>query len=68
MHGEPLRFRKSRRSGGDGNCVEVGHTLRHIRDSKNSAGPLLAGVDVSRFLESVRRNQLCVAAHGATLG
>lgn len=29
------RWRKSTRSNPNGNCVELAHTLDHIRDSKN---------------------------------
>jgi Domain of unknown function (DUF397) len=58
MHRETVRFKKSRRSGVNGNCVEVSHTLRHIRDSKNFGGSLLGGVDVARLIESVRCDRL----------
>jgi hypothetical protein len=54
MRQEPLRFRKSSRSGGQSTCVEVAQTLRHVRDSKNPAGPLLRGVDVAALLAVVR--------------
>lgn len=54
MYREPLRFKKPRRSGGQSNCVEIGHTLRHIRDSKNVNGSLLEGIDVQRFIKSVK--------------
>lgn len=37
MYQETLRFKKSTRSGGQAECVEVAHTLRHVRDSKNPA-------------------------------
>ncbi|GLW75561.1 DUF397 domain-containing protein [Actinokineospora globicatena] len=36
------RFKKSSKSGGNSNCVEVGSTLAHLRDSKNPQGPCLA--------------------------
>jgi hypothetical protein len=39
---ESLRFKKSSRSGGHSDCVEVAHTLAHVRDSKNPTGPVLA--------------------------
>ncbi|WP_291412648.1 DUF397 domain-containing protein [Actinophytocola sp.] len=54
MHQEPLRFRKSTRSGGQSECVEIGHTLRHLRDSKNPTGPLLDGVDVAALIRAAR--------------
>jgi Domain of unknown function (DUF397) len=39
-----LAWRKSRRSIGNGDCVEVAPTARNIavRDSKNPGGPVLA--------------------------
>jgi hypothetical protein len=58
MREEHFRFKKSRRSGVNGNCVEVGHTLRHIRDSKNFSGSPLGTVDVARLIESVRYDRL----------
>jgi hypothetical protein len=54
MHQEPLRFKKSTRSGGQSTCVEVGHTLRHLRDSKNPTGPLLDGVNVTALISTLR--------------
>ncbi|PPK64735.1 DUF397 domain-containing protein [Actinokineospora auranticolor] len=42
MRPESLRYKKSSRSGSHSNCVEVAHTLTHLRDSKNPAGPTLA--------------------------
>lgn len=54
MHQEPLRFKKSTRSGGQSDCVEVAHTLRHIRDSKNPTGPHLHGVNVTTLLAALR--------------
>jgi len=58
MHQEIFRFKKSRRSSGNGNCVEIDHTLRHIRDSKNFGGSLLGSVDVVRLIECVRCDRL----------
>ncbi|HEX4700963.1 MAG TPA: DUF397 domain-containing protein [Pseudonocardiaceae bacterium] len=49
---EPLRFKKSRASGGQSNCVEVAHTLGHLRDSK-APGLVLMG-DVRALLVAVR--------------
>lgn len=39
-----VRWRKSSRSGGDGNsnCVELAHDFSAVRDSKNPGGPVLA--------------------------
>ncbi|MPZ82072.1 MAG: DUF397 domain-containing protein [Actinophytocola sp.] len=54
MRQEPLRFKKSRRSAGQSACVEVAHTLRHIRDSKNPAGSFLHGVDVTALIAALR--------------
>lgn len=35
-HNQPLRWRKSSKSGGNGGqCVELAHTMDAIRDSKN---------------------------------
>jgi hypothetical protein len=52
MSEEPLRFKKSRASGGQSDCIEVAHTLQHLRDSK-SAGSVLAG-DVRALVAAVR--------------
>lgn len=55
---EPLRWRKSSRSGGNGGeCVELAHTLRTVRDSKNPNGPTLRG-DLMALLEAVKAGQL----------
>ncbi|MGQ0837829.1 DUF397 domain-containing protein [Actinokineospora sp.] len=56
MHPEPLRFKKSRRSGANSDCVEVAHTLAHLRDSKNPAGPLLSA-DADRLIRFVQRGR-----------
>ncbi|GAA3038944.1 DUF397 domain-containing protein [Actinokineospora globicatena] len=37
-----MRFKKSTRSAANSDCVEVAHTLSHLRDSKNPNGPSLA--------------------------
>ena len=38
-----LVWRKARRSSNDQNCVEPRDTLDALRDSKNTAGPILRG-------------------------
>jgi len=50
------RWRKSNVSGYQ-DCVEVGHTLRVIRDSKNPTGPTLTA-DVAVLLAAIRRGDL----------
>lgn len=57
MHQEPLRFKKSRRSA-QTNCVEVAHTLRVVRDSKNPAGPALLNVDITQLIASITANRV----------
>ena len=53
-----VRWRKSSRSGGtNGNCVELAHTLRAVRDSRNPDGPELAG-DVAGLLTAIRAGRL----------
>lgn len=56
-------WRKSRRSMGNGDCVEVGHSTGKVlvRDSKNSAGPKL------EYSAQAWRNFLTQAKRG-TLG
>jgi hypothetical protein len=52
----PVRWRKSRRSGAQGNCVEVallGTDLVGVRDSKAPDGPVLIFTG-SRFAALVR--------------
>jgi hypothetical protein len=50
---ESLRFKKVRASGPNGNCVEIAHTLGHLRDSKTPGGPVLAG-DVRALVAAVK--------------
>lgn len=53
----PERWRKSSRSGQETSCVEIGHTLTAVRDSKNPAGGALT-VDVGALLAAVKGGQL----------
>ena len=53
MQVEPLRFKKSRHSGGQSTCVEVAHTLAYLRDSKQASGALLR-CDVTALIEAVK--------------
>jgi hypothetical protein len=52
-----LRWRKSSYTGNQGDCVEVAHTLAHVRDSKQPDGPKLA-LDLSVFLATVKAGKL----------
>lgn len=36
------------------NCVEVNHVLDGVRDSKNTTGPSLTGIDVGALVAYVR--------------
>ena len=56
-----LRFKKAAASGGQSNCVEIAHTLRHLRDSKAAAGPVLEG-DVRALLRAVRYGRLATSS------
>ncbi|MGB3444325.1 MAG: DUF397 domain-containing protein [Actinophytocola sp.] len=38
---EPVRWRRSSRSGQESNCVELANNLGAVRDSKNPTGPEL---------------------------
>ncbi|HEX3778680.1 MAG TPA: DUF397 domain-containing protein [Pseudonocardiaceae bacterium] len=52
------RWRKSRRSGGNGGaCVELAHTLDQVRDSKNPNGPVLV-VPLGAFLNALKQGHL----------
>ncbi|GAA3875929.1 hypothetical protein GCM10022243_46040 [Saccharothrix violaceirubra] len=50
------RWRKSRHSGANTNCVEIDSTLTAIRDTKNPAAVLrFSDATMSRFLTRVAR-------------
>ncbi len=51
-----IRWRKSSFSGFH-ECVELAHTLRAVRDTKNPNGPALA-VDLTGLLTAVKRGEL----------
>jgi hypothetical protein len=53
---ETTRWRKSTFSGYH-ECVELAHTLRAVRDSKNPNGPVLAA-NMNGFLAAVKRGEL----------
>jgi hypothetical protein len=53
MNQEPLRFKKARASAAQSTCVEVAHTLGHLRDSKAPGGPVLAG-DVRALVAAIK--------------
>jgi hypothetical protein len=57
VNDEPLRFKKASFSGGQGECVEIGHSLRHLRDSKRPTGPMLE-VDVPALIAAVKTGRL----------
>lgn len=49
----PTEWRKSSYSQGNGACVEVAAALDRVRDSKNSAGPVLRA-DVATLVAVVK--------------
>lgn len=53
----PVRWRKANRSGQEGNCVELAHTLTVVRDSKIPGGPTLRA-DALALLAAVRSGRL----------
>lgn len=55
---QPLRWRKSSRSGGNGGaCVELAHTLGAVRDSKNPSGPVLRG-EIARLVVAIKADHI----------
>jgi hypothetical protein len=52
MSQEPLRFKKARASAAQSECIEVAHTLGHVRDSKAPGAVLTA--DVRALVAAVR--------------
>ena len=50
-------WRKARQSVNDQNCVELRDSLDAVRDSKNTAGPMLHG-DVRALVRAVRAGHL----------
>jgi hypothetical protein len=58
---EHVRWRKSSFSGYL-ECVELAHSLREVRDSKNPTGPVLT-VDLDGLLAAVKRGDLDADGH-----
>jgi hypothetical protein len=52
-----IRWRKARRSQNTTNCVEVGHSLDVVRDSKNVAGPVLRG-DIRALVAAIKAGRV----------
>jgi hypothetical protein len=51
------QWKKSSRSSGNGECVEVRGTMDALRDSKNISGPTL-NVPLSEFIAVVKAGKL----------
>lgn len=51
-----INWKKSSRSNGQAECVEVANTADSLRDSKNVAGPVLRG-NIPALLRAIRANQ-----------
>lgn len=52
-----IRWRKASRSQNTSNCVEVGHSLDVLRDSKNKSGPVLRG-DIRALVAAIKADRL----------
>lgn len=52
-----IRWRKSTRTGPNGNCVELAHTLDRVRDSKDPGGPVLPA-DIPSLVAAVKTGLL----------
>jgi hypothetical protein len=48
-----IRWRKAGRSQNTSNCVEIAHSLDHLRDSKNATGPVLRA-DIRALVADIR--------------
>ncbi|RZS39191.1 uncharacterized protein DUF397 [Herbihabitans rhizosphaerae] len=54
-------WRKSSRSGGGEQCVELAHSAGGaVRDSKNPDGPVLAAVDLAGLISAAKRGAAAV--------
>jgi hypothetical protein len=63
------RWRKASRSGEEGNCIELAHTLDAVRDSKDPEGPRLV-VNVLSLLGAIHathRDNDCAWRHHAVM-
>ncbi|WP_035286153.1 DUF397 domain-containing protein [Actinokineospora spheciospongiae] len=58
MRSEPLRFKKSQYSGAQTNCVEVAHTMAHLRDSKQGLGAVPLHGDAAALIASVKAGRI----------
>jgi len=52
-----FRWCKSSYSHVNGQCIELSHTLTHVRDMKNRTGPTLRG-DVAALVRAVQSGQV----------
>ena len=47
-----MEWRRSSRSGNEGNCIELARTLKAVRDSKNPA--VVLAVDVTALVNALK--------------